>query len=207
MDLVGSDHAELSATNGDGQKVIQFKLDYISDSRSVPSGYATLGVTGGEGRMILGKASAIVKYSTSLDRNLNERGYAQYTTNSPATDDHYTPSSDAPNWDYRVVYEAWIDHAVFGPAGFGDASIEFVHASPSKADTDTLKVKKGECPCVPGPDHPCDTTEFPSDAGKPECIPGPDNSCKTGGDLPEGPKPGDPGICAQSPDDPKCIPF
>src|SRR5690606_26192178 len=44
---------------------------------------------------------------------------------------------DAPNWEYRVVYEVWIDLAAFGSAGFGQAYIESVHASPSKLASNT----------------------------------------------------------------------
>jgi hypothetical protein len=66
-DLVKSDHALLALTNRDGKVVVQFKLDYISEDPSVPSGFASLGVSGGEGKMIVGDPKAIVKYSTSID--------------------------------------------------------------------------------------------------------------------------------------------
>jgi hypothetical protein len=182
MDLVGSDHAELAATDADGNEVIRFKLDYLSPSRAATSGYGTLGVSGGDGRMIAGDESAIVDFMTSLDRNLNERGYAKYTVDSPATDDKYTPNPDTPNWDYRVVYEVWIDIKAFGDAGFGGATIEYVHASPSKGDTDTITVHRGDCPCqrpggcddvcVPGPDNPCIGGGTPPDRHKePQCDP------------------------------------
>jgi hypothetical protein len=148
MDLVGSDHAEFLVTNEKGDVVSQFKLDYISQDSRAPSGYASLGVLGGEGRMIIGDASDIVDWSTSLGLDLNERGYGDYIVSSPETDADYTPNVDTRKWDYRVVYEVWIDNAVFGDVGFGGALIEHVHASPSKYPSDTITVIPGDCPCV-----------------------------------------------------------
>jgi hypothetical protein len=147
QDLVESDHAEMILQDAAGKNVMQFKLDYLSADPSKPSGYGCLGVLGGEGAMILGDAADVVRWSSSEDRNLNERGYASYTSVSPATDSDYTPNPDTPEWDYRVVYEAWIDIDAFGAAGFGGATIEYVHASPSKADGNTVEVKPGDCPC------------------------------------------------------------
>ena len=151
-DLVGSDHAEIILKDANGQVVMQFKLDYISEDANAPSGYASLGVLGGEGKVIIGDPASVVRWMTSEDRNLNERGYASYTTDSPATDADYTPNSATPEWDYRVVYEAWVDIKAFGAAGFGGASIEYVHASPSKTSSNTIEVKPGKCPPCNDPD-------------------------------------------------------
>jgi hypothetical protein len=153
-DLLGSDHAEMKLFDEAGQLVLHFKQDYVSEDSSAPSGYGSLGVTGGEGKMILGDASSILAASTSIDRDLNGCGLSTYTDSSPATDEAYTPNADAGSWDYRVVYEVWVDPGVFGDAGFGTASIEFVHASPSKTDNNTENVVPGPCP--------------PSDDGLPE---------------------------------------
>jgi hypothetical protein len=194
-DLVGSDHAEIVVTDGAGKVVLQFKLDYISADASAASGYASLGVTGGEGKVLVGDAADVVKWMTSIDRNLNERGYASYTTDSPATDDLYSPNDDTPEWDYRVVYEAWIDIEAFGDAGFGGASIEFVHASPSKADSNTIEVEPGDCPPPPctgtDPDATCGDDEPPPDDPPPDsCVDNdPDTFCSDAGVPPtdEGP--------------------
>jgi len=70
-DLVGSDHAEFKLFDAQNALRLHFKLDYLSESAGTPSGYATLGVTGGDGKMIVGDASDVVAASTSLDRNLN----------------------------------------------------------------------------------------------------------------------------------------
>jgi hypothetical protein len=145
-DLTKSDHAELTVISSTGATSLRFKLDYISELASAPSGFGSLGVRGGDGAMLVGDADFIVQWNTSISRNLNERGYGSYTVNSPATDSKYTPNPQAPEWDYRVVYEAWIDVAAFGGAEFGDASISFVHASPAKGGDDTLNVEPGDCP-------------------------------------------------------------
>jgi hypothetical protein len=150
-DLVGSDHLELLLTDGMGATVMDFKIDYVSVDASTPCGYGSLGVTGGEGKVVQGDASAVIAVATSIDRNLDGCGYC-YTEDSPATDEAYTPNADAPNWDYRVVYEVWIALDAFGSAGFGQAYIENVHASPSKLDTNTVVVTA--TPCPPGWDKP-----------------------------------------------------
>ena len=147
MDLVGSDHAEFKLTDAHGLLVLSFDADYISPDASAPSGYATLGVAGGEGKMLHGSAHDIAAVSTSLDRDLNACGLHGYLDDSPATDTNYTPNPAAPKWDYRVVYDVWAKRSAFGAAGFGAASVDFVHASPSKASTDTLVVEPGPC-CV-----------------------------------------------------------
>ncbi|HET9956242.1 MAG TPA: hypothetical protein VFQ61_17160, partial [Polyangiaceae bacterium] len=155
-DLVGSDHVELMLTDGAGATVMDFKLDYITGASSTKCGYTNLGISGGEGKIITGNASAVVGATSSLDRNLNGCGYC-LTEDSPATDASYTPNSQYPNWDFRVVYEVWVDLDAFGSAGFGQAYIESVHASPSKLDNNTVTVEPGPCPpswdspyCPPG---------------------------------------------------------
>lgn len=150
-DLVGSDHLELLLTDGSGATVMDFKIDYLSAATNTPCGYGTLGVSGGEGKVVLGDASAVLGVATSIDRNLNGCGHC-YTEDSPATDEDYTPNADAPNWDYRVVYEVWLSLAAFGSSGFGQAYIQNVHASPSKLENHTVEVTASPCP--PGWDTP-----------------------------------------------------
>jgi len=151
-DLVGSDHAELSLFDGGLGLTSRFDIDYISSNSGSTCGYGALGVSGGEGKMLVGDAKYVLASTTSLDRDLNGCGYCtssacggDCTSTSPATDASYTPNSAAPNWDFRVVYEVWMDAAVFGSAGFGGASITFVHASPSKASSDTITVVPKPC--------------------------------------------------------------
>lgn len=151
-DLLGSDHAEIQLRDDDGDVSLHFKLDYISQSASAPSGYASLGVSGGEGKLLEGDPSWILAATTSLDRNLNGCGLSQYSESSPETDADYTPNPEASEWDYRVVYEVWVAPEAFGASGFGTASVEFVHASPSKFASNTATVTPRPCP--PGDDDP-----------------------------------------------------
>jgi len=144
-DLVGSDHVELVLVDLKGNTVLDFNVDYVSQNPNAPCGWGTLGVSGGEGKMITGDAAAIVRVATSIDRNLNGCGYC-LVTDSPATDDNFTPDASAPNWDYRVVYEVWIDFSYFKGQGFGGAFIPTVHASPSMASTNTIDVNPTPCP-------------------------------------------------------------
>jgi hypothetical protein len=172
-DLVGSDHLELLLTDGAGNTVMDFDLDYISADSSSPCGYATLGVSGGEGKVLQGSAAAVLGASTSLDRDLNGCGYC-YTTDSPATDDAYTPNPAAPAWDYRVVYEVWLDLDAFGQDGFGQAYIQSVHASPSKLANDTVDVEPSPCPGdsdTPMGSCPPNYTVYLETEGKSACVP------------------------------------
>src|SRR5690606_31659593 len=126
--------------------------------------------SGGDGKMIVGDADWIMGATSSLDRNLNGCGLGDYVVDSPATDDAYTPNPDAPTWDYRVVYEVWVAEKPFGVDGFGDARIEYVHASPSKADGNTLIVVPGPCPTpidVPPPDVERPDAGVPPDTSTP----------------------------------------
>jgi hypothetical protein len=112
--------------------------------------------------MLAGDESAVLAAATSLDRNVNGCGYDQYVDDSsPVTDEDYTPNPDAPNWDWRVQYEVWLDATAFDQC-FGQAYIEVVHASPSKAGTNTITVT-GE-PCPPDWDVPY-CQQSPSDEG------------------------------------------
>lgn len=164
-DLTGSDHTELLLTDGEGNTVMSFKVDLISQDESRPCGYGSLGVRGGDGKMLLGDPDHVLAVSTSIDRNLNGCGYCESpacgssgdcTVDSPSTDDLFTPNPETPNWDYRQVYEVWIALDAFGDAGFGQAYITYTHSSPAKAGN-TIEVEPTPCPpewdrpyCPPG---------------------------------------------------------
>lgn len=164
-DLVGSDRATVVVLDASGIIAFDFDLDYISPDPSAPCGYRSLGVAGGEGKVRTGDPSAILGWTSSLDRNLNERGYCAFTTDSPATDDSCTPNAAAPDWDFRVVYEVWIAREAFSPVGFGSAYMSFVHASPSKAGTNTVTVEPGECPCLEIDRNTCEPPPPPMPQG------------------------------------------
>lgn len=142
-DLVGSDHAIINITSDAGDSMT-LKLDYISETGD--GTWGTLGPLSGKKKDPIVNTSHVAKTMTSLDRNLNERGYGSYTTNSPKTDSTYTPNPDAPNWDFRVVYEVWIYSDFFKSTEGLKPSIKEVHASPSKTGNNTLIVEEKACP-------------------------------------------------------------
>ena len=148
-DLLGSDHAELSLLDATGAVAMSFRIDYVSASDAASSGFASLGTSGGEGRLISGDPAHVLASTTSIDRNLNACGLGSFTEDSPQTDELYTPNPAASDWDDRVSYEIWIATAAFGSAGFGSALIDNVHASPSKSPGDTVTVLPAPCPVDP----------------------------------------------------------
>jgi len=148
-DLLGSDHAEIQLLDAAGGVAVHFKIDYLSESAAAASGYGSLGVSGGEGEIIVGDPEWFLAATTSLDRNLNACGLSSFTESSPETDAAYTQNGDAPEWDYRVAYEVWVSSEAFGGAGFGSALIENVHASPSKLEGNTVDVVPAPCPADP----------------------------------------------------------
>ncbi len=115
-DLLGSDHAELELFDNSHTMVAQFKIDYIGEDTSQACGYSSLGVSGGDGKMLIGDAKWVLGSSSSLARNLGGCGYCESPAcggdcrvNSPGTDDQWTSNLSTPYWDYRVRYEVWID--------------------------------------------------------------------------------------------------
>ena len=179
-ELVGSDHAEMLFTDGTGTVALHLIQDLISEDPSRPSGYGSLGVTGGknDGDVMVGGPDDVLAATTSMDRNLNGCGYGSFTENSPVTDELFSPSPEAEFWDYRAAYELWLRADAFGGAGFGDVTIEFVHASPSKTGDNTIIVEERPCPppgCVIGPDEVC---RYPEPPPPPPEPPAPDD-CTT----------------------------
>jgi hypothetical protein len=107
-DLVGSDHAGFEVLNPSNVDVLDFNIDYISTKTGTPSGYASLGPFGGDGKINVGSlTSTDLTYDTSLARNLNNLGYftggvqtvgtsvANLLVNSPPTLDPSGATSNA----------------------------------------------------------------------------------------------------------------
>jgi len=139
--LVKSDHVEFAFQDNTGDSIFHVKLDYISETNLVSSGYASLGVAGGDGAVIKGSASDIYSWGTSLDDNINYYGYELFE-DSPETDTAFTPNPDYPCWENYVVYHICIRDRVFQSGNFKDVYMSFVHASPSKNGPDTVPVTK-----------------------------------------------------------------
>lgn len=147
-DLVGSDHAEFRLSDTGGTAVMDFSVDYVSQASgaafpggtvSYPSGYGTLGVLGGDGKMILGSSSNVLSAWTSISQDVNHppAGYtfAQVETNSP-------PEPTA-GWIYDNVYQVVVSKAAFGAGGLGGVQVVEVHNSPSKTGFDMSQPKPG----------------------------------------------------------------
>ncbi|MBK8701457.1 MAG: Ig-like domain-containing protein [Saprospiraceae bacterium] len=143
-DLTGSDNITLALYDGGNVKKMEFKIDYLSGSASAPSGYKSLGVSGGDGVMILGSVTDVVSAITSMDVNLNQFNYV-LTTNSPLTDSEYDIDPSYPNWIYDVWYEVEVKLSALGSGGFGNVVVSGTHASPSKTGNTTESVASITC--------------------------------------------------------------
>lgn len=193
--FVSSDHAQILLFDRNDELAMDFRIDYISGLVSAPSGYASLGVAGGDGELKTGEMSTVLATSTSIDRNLNERGYVTYTEHSPTTDERYTPDPAAPDWDYRVIYEVWVSNEAFA-AGFKTAKIEYIHASPAK-DGDTIIVEPDPCP----PDWGCNDPDG-CDGGDNDPYCNDPDGCDNGPNGDPDPACNDPDGCDNTPTDP-----
>jgi hypothetical protein len=152
-DLRGSDHTEVALLDSAGAVRLQAKIDLISDSQDAPSEYASLGVVGGDGKMIEGTDDHVLAHGSSLDDNLNHFGYV-LLEDSPETDANYTPNASFPDWNFFVEYRLTVSAEAFGAAGFGGARMEMVHASPSKFSSNTVEVEEHDCPPTGSGDDP-----------------------------------------------------
>ena len=149
--LVGSDKAQFNLTNGAGESFI-YTVDYITKTSTASSGYASLGVAGGDGKVSGGKVADVLKWGTSLDYNMNKLGFKSFTTDSPATNPAHNPDgsidyskpyanpANAPGWVYNIEYEIEIAASAFGPSGFSSVTVPFAHDSPSKFGQNTIIV-------------------------------------------------------------------
>ena len=144
-DMLSSEFLQMTLNDNNGFKRMEFKIDYLSASTSVPSGFKTLGVTGGDGSMIVGNLNDIVSVKTSLDENLNTNGY-WLPVHSPATNAYYNQNPQYPYWNYDVWYEVTVKANAFGAAGIGNPTIKTLNASPSKMGTSVEAVTIGQCP-------------------------------------------------------------
>jgi hypothetical protein len=130
--LVGSDKIQIALFDTNDIKQLEFKLDYITASDGAPGGYESRGVSGGDGKMLLGSDTNIVSADSSLAKNF--RDGMVLTENSPPTDDSYTPPAPPyANWIFEVWYEVTFKTDLFGgQSGFGYPRLTDFHASPSK---------------------------------------------------------------------------
>jgi len=142
--LTGSDKAEFRFTNGNGQVVNDFFIDYLSAKTGTTSGYGTLCASGGDGSLVSGPLP--LSCNTSLDQNLNGIPCPSFTTNSPTSPG---PDPACPAWEFKSIYKVTVSNATFGPSGFGGVTIPLVHNSPAKPTT---------CPTGTGGQTQCNFT-------------------------------------------------
>ena len=143
--VVGSDHARILVVDSTGQLAFDVQLDLLVADSNSPCGFASGGFSDGDGNLFVGDPAAILYWTTSMDQNLNERGYC-LLEDSPVSDENCTPDPNYPDWDFRVTYDVWIAVSAFDPNSFGSAHLDSVHASPAKTPSDTILVEPVECP-------------------------------------------------------------
>lgn len=175
-DLVGSDKAQFQFRDANGNLVLDFLLDYITAKSGTPSGYASLGVSGGDGRLNAGNAAHILAFDTSLARNLNATGLCtagnctvsgvNLLVNSPPADTMYHVLNPVfGQWNFTNSYSMKISHLAFGAAGFGSVSVGEVHNSPPKTGTNAVL----PVPCGP-PGPPPGGASFCTGKAKPQVL-------------------------------------
>ena len=131
QDLLGSDKAQFTFTDGAGNTVLDVVLDYMSEVSGASGTYASLGVFGKDGNVPTGSAANVLGWGTSLDYNFNTLGFG-LTEDSPATDAAYTENPDFAGWVWDVAYELQVTGSLFADNGFGGVAVPIVHASPNK---------------------------------------------------------------------------
>jgi hypothetical protein len=156
-DLTGSDECQFRFKDKNGVVVLEFKEDYITAASSAtfpngtvnyPSGYGTLGATGGDGGMIVGSSANVLTCTTSLTDNLKLPQFQSgFFINSPPETAPYSGVSIPAGWNYKDSYTVVIKGSVFGAAGFGSVVIAGQHNSPPKTGSTNLLTPV-----------PCDTT-------------------------------------------------
>jgi hypothetical protein len=153
--LTGSDHAGFQLVDPNGTVRLSFNVDYLSANTAAPSGYASLGVNGGDGSMLVGTATGITA-TTSLANNLNninipglfnashvqQFGSVNVLVNSPPTDAaHQTYVNSDPllaGWDFHNTYFVTVSAAKLASIGFNPATwkvepnADQLHNSPAK---------------------------------------------------------------------------
>lgn len=146
-DLVGSDKAQFTFTDGLGNVVLDIVVDYINEVQAGVE-YRSGGVLGKDGGVATGSAFDVLEWGTSLDYNLNTLGHNTFLVDSPLSVPDYTDPASAPGWVFEVVYELKIDGDAFGGNGFGAVAIPIVHDSPNKIGKNKVYTET-EDPLIP----------------------------------------------------------
>jgi hypothetical protein len=125
--LFGSDKLQVVITKGLVKKY-DFVLDYIGVDATAPSGYSSLGPTGGDGSTSMDQGvGSISDWSTSLDDDLNVLclpATGPWTTNSPVS----PGGAGCTSWNFVNSYTV----TVAGSFTVADVTFPLVHNSPAK---------------------------------------------------------------------------
>jgi hypothetical protein len=150
--LTGSDKLEFRFFDGNGNVVMDFYVDTISQAASTvsntgspwsatyPAGYGTLGPFGGDGSWLSGSKADLLYYSTSITENLNNPlnlpNKAALILSSPTSlvggNVVIDPLKAPGGWDPINNYTVIIKGSAFGAAGFGRVEVPDQHNSPNK---------------------------------------------------------------------------
>ncbi|MEN9728678.1 MAG: hypothetical protein RL434_3044 [Pseudomonadota bacterium] len=165
-DYTGSDKAGIQIKDAGGTVRLSFNLDYLSAKTGTPSGFASLGPFGGDGKVLVGSLTpADLEWDTSLARNLNDLGYfssgvqvqglavANLLLASPPTADKIsdytlTPAAETAfpaGWNFHNTYFAVLKAAKLSAIGFNPATWT-VEPNPTALHNSPAK----KCPPVPG---------------------------------------------------------
>jgi hypothetical protein len=148
--LTGSDKAEFFVKDANGNVVLHFFLDYISQGTKTPgsptpSGYDSLGPFGGDGDFVSGNSQFLLSWNTSMAKNLNETGFCTGTppnctvsgvnllVNSPPAAAYPEPDPPFGAWDFTDAYEFTVSKFAFpNNTAVKNVSVGLIHNSPAK---------------------------------------------------------------------------
>lgn len=134
-DLVAGDSAEFTFEDGAGNTVLDFSVDYLSQTsknpftgQAYPSGYGSAGLGGDGHSATVGSSSSVLFATTTMTTNLNQGMpyYWSYYQNSPSWSD-----SNSGNWDNTDGYTVVVSGKCFGSHGFGCVKIPNLCNTPS----------------------------------------------------------------------------
>jgi hypothetical protein len=123
--------AEFRFLDANGNTQLDIAANYISPSKSYPSGFGTLGINGNTGFVVSGSGSHVISCDTTLSHNLNQSSdFYKCTTDSPSSS----------TWDNVTGYTFVVDGKTFGSAGWGGVSIPECHNVNSMPNWGDMKV-------------------------------------------------------------------
>lgn len=163
--LVNSDQTRFEIKDANGNVVVDLYMDYISTSSSAPTGYMSLGPTGGDGSMNIGNVNWIYDWKSSMQVNLERYCNGTNCTvngvnllqDSPPTLNHQSYELVDPtfsDWIFPYWIEFHVKAEAFGGSTFGSVQLTDIHNSPAKFGNDQFCVGGGCGECIPAPGQP-----------------------------------------------------